>query len=120
MTRQPRPPRTPGRQVDRRFQFFACGPCAPDARHALAARPALRRGALASGGWDPISYVCAGMQMTPEEPHSLDLVAIERLVAAYRLLADPGRLRLVGALLEDRELPVRELARVASLSETAA
>jgi len=61
------------------------------------------------------------MQMTPsEEPHSLDLVAIERLVAAYRLLADPGRLRLVGALLEDRELPVRELARVASLSETAA
>src|SRR6266508_3072890 len=54
------------------------------------------------------------------EPHSLDLVAIERLVAAYRLLADPGRLRLVGALLEDRELPVRELARLASLSETAA
>jgi ferredoxin len=55
------------------------------------------------------------MQMTPpEEPPSLDLVAIERLVAAYRLLADPGRLRLVGALLEDRELPVRELARLAS------
>jgi NAD-dependent dihydropyrimidine dehydrogenase PreA subunit len=43
---------------------------------------------------------------------------LERLVTAFRLLADPGRLRLVAALLEDRELPVRELSRAASLSET--
>jgi ferredoxin len=45
---------------------------------------------------------------------------LDRLVTAFRLLADPGRLRLVAALLEDRELPVRELANAALLSETAA
>jgi DNA-binding transcriptional ArsR family regulator len=44
---------------------------------------------------------------------------LERLVTAFRLLADPGRLRLVAALLEDRELSVRELSRAAALSETA-
>jgi ferredoxin len=45
---------------------------------------------------------------------------LNRLVKAFRLLADPGRLRLVAELLEDRELPARTLARAASLSETAA
>jgi len=44
---------------------------------------------------------------------------LERLVTAFRLLADAGRLRLVAALLDDRELPVRELSRAASLSQTA-
>src|SRR5262245_20981546 len=44
---------------------------------------------------------------------------LERLVTAFRLLADPGRLRLVAALLEDRELSVRDLSRAAALSETA-
>src|SRR5262249_22482304 len=42
-----------------------------------------------------------------------------RLVSAFRLLADSGRLRLVAALLEDRERSVRELSHAASLSETA-
>ena len=50
-------------------------------------------------------------------PESIEL---ERLTDAFRLLSDPGRLRLVVALLEDRELPVRELASVAALSMTAA
>ena len=45
---------------------------------------------------------------------------LERLTNAFRLLSDPGRLRLVVALLEDRELPVHELASIASLSMTAA
>jgi NAD-dependent dihydropyrimidine dehydrogenase PreA subunit len=44
---------------------------------------------------------------------------LERLTNAFRLLSDPGRLRLVIALLEDRELPVTDLAGLASLSITA-
>src|SRR5438128_1922589 len=44
---------------------------------------------------------------------------LERLVTAFPLLADPGRLRLVAALLEHRELPVRALSRAAALRETA-
>ena len=44
---------------------------------------------------------------------------LERLTSAFRLLSDPGRFRLVIALLEDRELPVTELAGLASLSITA-
>ena len=44
---------------------------------------------------------------------------LERLTGAFRLLSDPGRLRLVVALLDDRELPAGELARVAALSITA-
>jgi ferredoxin len=59
--------------------------------------------------------------MNPDDDsRALDAKELERLVLAFRLLADPGRLRLVAALLEDRELPVSELARAASLSETAA
>jgi NAD-dependent dihydropyrimidine dehydrogenase PreA subunit len=50
-------------------------------------------------------------------PESIEL---ERLTETFRLLSDPGRLRLVVTLLEDRELPVQELARVSSLSMTAA
>jgi ferredoxin len=50
---------------------------------------------------------------------ALDARELEQLVLAFRLLADPGRLRLVAALLDDRELPVGELARAALLSETA-
>jgi ferredoxin len=48
-----------------------------------------------------------------------DRAELERLTNAFRLLSDPGRLRLVIALLEDRELPVTELARHSSLSITA-
>jgi ferredoxin len=55
-----------------------------------------------------------------DDSRALDAKELERLVLAFRLLADPGRLRLVAALLEDRELHVSELARAASLSETAA
>src|SRR5690242_10348456 len=44
---------------------------------------------------------------------------LERLARAFRLLGDAGRLRLVAALLDDRELPVRALSTVARLSETA-
>ena len=63
-------------------------------------------------------YSCAAVQMSDESglPDSAEL---EQLTTAFRLLSDPGRLRLVVALLEDRELPVSELARMASLSITA-
>jgi ferredoxin len=44
---------------------------------------------------------------------------LEQLARAFRLLGDAGRLRLVAALLDDRELPVRTLSAVAGLSETA-
>jgi NAD-dependent dihydropyrimidine dehydrogenase PreA subunit len=55
--------------------------------------------------------------MNPDSPiHRSEL---DGLVTAFRLLADPGRLRLVAALLEDRELSVRELSEAAALSETA-
>ena len=57
------------------------------------------------------------MQVNPD---ALPPTELNRLVQAFRLLADPGRLRLVAELLEDRELPVGALARAASLSETAA
>jgi ferredoxin len=44
---------------------------------------------------------------------------LERLAQVFRLLGDSGRLRLVAALLDDRELSVRALAGAAALSETA-
>jgi len=44
---------------------------------------------------------------------------VERLTRAFRLLGDPGRLRLVAALLDDCEYPVRKLSSIALLSETA-
>ena len=44
---------------------------------------------------------------------------LERLARVFRLLGDSGRLRLVAALLDDRELSVRELSGAAALSETA-
>jgi ferredoxin len=50
----------------------------------------------------------------------LERVELDRITHAFRLLADTGRLRLVVALLEDRELSVGELAEGASLSMTAA
>ncbi len=56
--------------------------------------------------------------MNPHQP--VRQSELERLATAFRLLADPGRLRLVAALLEDHELSVRELSRAALLSETAA
>jgi ferredoxin len=57
--------------------------------------------------------------MSEEQPIP-EAAELERLTNAFRLLSDPGRLRLVISLLEDRELPVHELARLASLSITAA
>jgi ferredoxin len=54
------------------------------------------------------------------DPKPFTPAELERLVRAFRLLADTGRLRLVVALLNDRELPVRALAAAAGLSETAA
>ena len=56
--------------------------------------------------------------MAPE-PGSLPAAELERLAQAFRLLGDPGRLRLVAALLDDRELSVRALSSAAVLSETA-
>jgi NAD-dependent dihydropyrimidine dehydrogenase PreA subunit len=50
----------------------------------------------------------------------LPAAELERLSRAFRLLGDPGRLRLVAALLADRELSVATLASAAGLSETAA
>jgi NAD-dependent dihydropyrimidine dehydrogenase PreA subunit len=50
----------------------------------------------------------------------IERVEVERMTHAFRLLSDPGRLWLVVALLEDRELPVRVLADSAALSMTAA
>ncbi len=67
------------------------------------------------------SYTCVVVQMrTASEGPRPDAAELERLVQAFRLLGDAGRLRLVSELLEDRELSVRALARAASLSETAA
>ena len=54
-----------------------------------------------------------------EDDRALDAKDLDRLVLAFRLLADPGRLRIIAALLEDRELPVSELSRATSLSDTA-
>jgi NAD-dependent dihydropyrimidine dehydrogenase PreA subunit/DNA-binding transcriptional ArsR family regulator len=63
-------------------------------------------------------YACADVQMSPDAD-SLPADELERLAHAFRLLGDPGRLRLVAALLGDRELSVRALSGAASLSETA-
>ena len=52
--------------------------------------------------------------------HGIEPSDLERLTVAFRLLSDPGRLKLVVGLLEDRELPVHDLARIASLSMPAA
>ena len=41
------------------------------------------------------------------------------LVETFRLLSDPGRLRLIAALLEAEELCVCDLAEVTGLSQTA-
>jgi NAD-dependent dihydropyrimidine dehydrogenase PreA subunit len=53
------------------------------------------------------------------DPLSLPAGEMERLARSFRLLGDPGRLRLVAALLDDRELSVRALSVAAALSETA-
>jgi NAD-dependent dihydropyrimidine dehydrogenase PreA subunit/DNA-binding MarR family transcriptional regulator len=53
------------------------------------------------------------------DPSLLPADELERLARAFRLLGDPGRLRLVTALLDDRELSVRALSDAAALSETA-
>jgi ferredoxin len=54
-----------------------------------------------------------------DQPNFPNRAELDRLTNAFRLLSDPGRLQLVVALLEDRELPVHDLARMASLSMTA-
>ncbi len=41
------------------------------------------------------------------------------LAETFRLLTDPGRLRLIAALLETDELSVSELAEATGLSQTA-
>jgi ferredoxin len=56
------------------------------------------------------------MSRDPEPPGPDEL---ERLALTFRLLGDSGRLRLVAALLDDRELSVRALSIAAHLSETA-
>ncbi|MBS1676779.1 MAG: helix-turn-helix transcriptional regulator [Actinobacteria bacterium] len=43
----------------------------------------------------------------------------ERLAETFRLLADPGRMRMVIALHAEEELAVGELAAAAGLSQTA-
>ena len=50
---------------------------------------------------------------------TLPAIEVERLAKFFRLLGDPGRLRLVAVLLDDRELSVRALSVAAVLSETA-
>jgi len=67
-----------------------------------------------------LCFTCAIEQMSGSDDNQpLDPTELDRLVRAFRLLADPGRLRLVAALLEDRELPVAELSNASDLSETA-
>jgi ArsR family transcriptional regulator, lead/cadmium/zinc/bismuth-responsive transcriptional repressor len=68
------------------------------------------------------------------EPCEADRVALEQLerarsalteaaalelVETFRLLSDPGRVRLIAALLEAEELCVCDLAEVTGLSQTA-
>lgn len=43
----------------------------------------------------------------------------ERLAETFQVLADPGRVRLIAALVDAGELRVGELAAAAGLSETA-
>ncbi len=50
---------------------------------------------------------------------SLPEVAALDLAETFRLLSDPGRLRLISALLEADELCVCDLAEVTGLSQTA-
>jgi hypothetical protein len=56
--------------------------------------------------------------MRPESG-SLPADELERLARAFRLLGDPGRLRLVTALLDDCELSVRALSSGAVVSHSA-
>lgn len=43
---------------------------------------------------------------------------VERLADVFRLMADPGRVRILAALLEGGEICVHDLASVAGLSES--
>ncbi|WP_157260588.1 ArsR/SmtB family transcription factor [Patulibacter minatonensis] len=52
-------------------------------------------------------------------PSSLDLSGAEELAETFRVLADPGRVRVILALLEAGEMHVGGLATAAGLSETA-
>ncbi len=66
------------------------------------------------------------MTLEPTETHShrpipdslLSLDHAEQLAERFKLLADPGRLRMVYALLETGELCVSELAQVIEASES--
>jgi ArsR family transcriptional regulator, lead/cadmium/zinc/bismuth-responsive transcriptional repressor len=56
---------------------------------------------------------------TSSRPAAPDLAEAEELAETFRVLADPGRVRVILALLEAGELSVGDLATVAGLSETA-
>jgi ArsR family transcriptional regulator, lead/cadmium/zinc/bismuth-responsive transcriptional repressor len=57
--------------------------------------------------------VAAVLERLPDEH------AFQDLAETFRMLADPGRVKLISALLEARELCVCDLAAVTGLSQTA-
>jgi NAD-dependent dihydropyrimidine dehydrogenase PreA subunit len=67
---------------------------------------------------NPGRYTCAVVHIRWESK-LLPADELERLARSFRLLGDVGRLRLVVALLDHRELSVRALSVASGLSETA-
>lgn len=58
-------------------------------------------------------------EVTSDHAQPLDLDDAQLLAERFKLLADPGRIRMVYALLESGELCVSDLARLAEVSESA-
>ena len=68
--------------------------------------------------------VCGVRMVHPDKVESvraslLDAGDAARLAERFTLVADPGRLRLVDALLEEDEMCVRDLAATVGVSESA-
>ncbi len=76
-----------------------------------------------SAGNRPVADSCEAPRVASDQLEQLrdalpEAAALD-LAETFRLLSDPGRLRLIAALLEAHELCVCDLAEVTGLSQTA-
>lgn len=80
--------------------------------------PAVGGGSTRDGA-DDVQLARVAVQALSNSNDSGDLADLADLAAVFGMLADPGRLRLLVALLGHTELCVCDLSRLAGLSESA-
>lgn len=68
---------------------------------------------------DGCTVPCDGGSPAPPATPGPDALASSRMANVFQVLADPGRVRMIVALLESEELCVCDLAALTGLSQTA-